>query len=52
MKGLIKASYGGSVMWRGWRGIGLARESMYKSVLVVVQWVVHGRDGLIPSRSV
>ena len=23
MKGLIKASYSGSVMWRGWRGIGL-----------------------------
>ena len=24
------------------------RESMWESVLVVVQWVGHGRDGLIP----
>ena len=23
-------------------------ESMYKSMLVVIQWVGHGRDGLIP----
>ena len=25
MKGLMKASYGGSAMWRGWRMIGLLR---------------------------
>ena len=25
---LMKASYGGSAMWRGWRGIGIPRESM------------------------
>ena len=27
MKGLTKASYGGSAIWRGWRGIGSLRES-------------------------
>ena len=27
MKGLMKASYSGSDMWRGWRGIGSSRES-------------------------
>ena len=32
-----------STMWRGWRVIGLPRESM-----VVVQRVGLGRDGLIP----
>ena len=42
----MKACSGGSAMWRGW--IGLARESMYESVLVIVQWVGRGRDGLIP----
>ena len=26
----------------------LLRESMQESVLVIVQWVDHGRDGLIP----
>ena len=25
MKGLLKASYDGSAMWRGWRGIGFSR---------------------------
>ena len=25
MKGLMKRSYSGSAMWRGWRGIGLPR---------------------------
>ena len=45
MKGLMKTSYGGSTIWRGWRGIGSPRESMLESVLVVVQLVCHGRDG-------
>ena len=31
-----------------WRGIGLPRESMEESALVVVQWVGHGRDESIP----
>ena len=52
MKGLMKAPFGGSAMWREWRGIELSREAMYESVLVVIQWVGHGRHGLIPLRSV
>ena len=48
MKGLMKASYDDSAMWRGWREIGSPRESMMESVQVVVQWVGHGREGLIP----
>ena len=28
--------------------IGLLRESMYESVLVVAQWIGSGKDGLIP----
>ena len=31
MKGLMKGSHGGSAMWRGWRGIGIPRESMLES---------------------
>ena len=46
MKGLMKASCDGSAMWRGRRGIGSPRESMYECVLVVVQWVGLGRDGI------
>ena len=35
----MKASYGGSTMWK---------ESLCrKGVLVIVQWIGHGRDGLI-----
>ena len=48
MKGLMKASYDGSDMWREWRGIGSLKESMKESLQVVVQWVDHGRDGLVP----
>ena len=47
MKGLMEVCSGGSAMGKGWRVIGLPRESMYKIVLVVVQWVGHGRDGSI-----
>ena len=32
--------------------IGLLRESMYESMLVVTQWVGHRRDGLIPCKTV
>ena len=39
---------GGSAICRGLRGIGLPRESMQENVLVVIQWVGHRRDGLIP----
>ena len=48
MEGLMKVSYDGSAMWRGWRRIGSPRVSMYESVQVVVQWVGRRRDGLIP----
>ena len=51
-RGLMKASSGSTAMWRGWRRIGLPREFNYESVLVVVQWVGHGREGMIPQRSV
>ena len=47
-KGLRKACSCGSAMWRGWRVIELLRESMQETVLVVVQWVGHGIDGMIP----
>ena len=47
MKALLKAFSDSSAMWRGWRGIGSPRGSMKKSVLVFVQGVGHGRDGLI-----
>ena len=33
---------------RGWRIIGLLRESMWESVLVVAQWVGRGKDRFIP----
>ena len=36
MKGLMKVFSGGSAMWRG-RMIGLLRESMLESVMVVAQ---------------
>ena len=48
MKGLMRAFYGGSDMWRGWRVIRALRESMFESVLVVGWWVGYGIDGLIP----
>ena len=44
MKGLMKVCSSGLAMWKGWRGIGLPRESMYENVLVVVHWVDHGKD--------
>ena len=47
-KGLMKLFSSGSTMWRGWKMIGLLRESMWVSELVVVQWVGCGGDGLIP----
>ena len=34
MKGLMKECSGGSVMWRGWRGIGSPRE-LYRSYIGV-----------------
>ena len=43
MKGLMKTFSGGSAMWRGWRGIGLPKESTKECVFVIVQWVGHGR---------
>ena len=42
----MNASYGGSTMWRGWRGILSPREFMKESVLVVAQWIGHRRDGI------
>ena len=47
MKGSMRASYDGSDMWRGWRGIGSPRESIKESEQEVVHWVGHGRYGLI-----
>ena len=47
-RSLMKVFSGGLVMWREWRMIGLLRGSMYRSVLVVAQWVGSGKDGLIP----
>ena len=47
MKGLMKAFSGGLAMWRGCRIIGLLRESMLESVLVLAQGVGHRRDELI-----
>ena len=44
----MKAFSDGLAMWRGWRGIGLSKEFMQESVLVIVQWVGHGRGRLIP----
>ena len=38
----------GVLRWREWRMIGLLRESMQESVLVVAQWVGRVRDRLIP----
>ena len=35
-------------IWRGWRMLGLLRESMWENVMVVAQLVRRGRDGLIP----
>ena len=37
MKGLMKASYDGSVMWTGWIMIGLPRESMSESLVAVAE---------------
>ena len=48
MKGLMKVCSGGSVMWKGWRGIRLPKKSLEESMIVVVQWVGYGRYGLIP----
>ena len=49
MKGLVRASYDGSAMWNGWRGIGLLRVSMSENVLVIAQWVGH-REGMIKEK--
>ena len=45
-----RSMFDGSDMWRGWRGIGLGlqREFVQESMQVVIQWVGHRRDGLIP----
>ena len=38
----------GSAMWRGWIMIGLLREPMWESMLVVAELIGHGRYQLIP----
>ena len=42
---LMKVFSSGFAMWRGWRRTG---ESLQEMLLVVVQWVFLGRNGLIP----
>ena len=45
-KGVMWSEEGSSsAMWRGWRGIGSLRESMWECVLLVIQWVGHGSEG-------
>ena len=46
MKGLMKASYGGSAMWREWRMTKLLKGFIYRSMVVVAQWVGCRRGGL------
>ena len=47
MKGLIKVFSSSLNMRRERRMIGFLRGSMEECVLLVAQWVGHGKDGLI-----